>query len=125
MVFDFEIKTPEIESVLEKEIDEILDDTVQKLADNAPGEMQKVMMLSVPAGNDYKGGKRSAKGQPPAIDTRELLTSLQGRVSAKHTVEISMAEHAFYLDPIFEGEGGGYLDRPFIEDSITKAVERI
>lgn len=118
----FELQMPEIDAVLEKEMESETSDVIRKLADYAPEEMQKAMMLSVPSGAGYKGGRRSAKGQPPAIATGNLLTSVHGAVLSNDTAEIEMAYYAEFLDPFFDK---GYLDRPFIEDSITKSLERL
>jgi hypothetical protein len=116
------ITPSDIARSLNEEIKPLKAKVLQFLADQAPDEMGAVMLESVPSGkNAPGGGKRSAYGQPPAIETRELLTSLQGRVASENTVEVSMAGHARYLDPVFDG----YLNRPFIEAGVIRALNKL
>lgn len=122
--FEIEIdpNAPAVIRDLERSADEVTEEIIRFVAEEAPGEMQRIMLESTPSGRSARGGgQRSAPGEPPAIESRELLTSIQGRVLDRSTAEISMASHAQYLDPVF----GGYLNRPFIERGIEKALEKL
>lgn len=127
MIFELNFDTSDIIREIEQDAEEITSDVIKFIAKEAPGEMQQIMLTSTPRGNPApKGGFRSAKGQPPAIDTRELLISLQGIVLSSREAEIRMADHGFYLDPFFADEpGGGYLDRPFIEKGIENTLSQL
>ena len=121
---------PDLQRVLSelgRSVEEVTAKIVKTIAEDAPGEMQAIMAGSSPSGKPAPGGgKHSAKGQAPAIVTRELFRSLQGKVVSPTEAEILMADHGFYLDPLFEGEpgGGGYLDRPFIELGLNRTIAK-
>ena len=118
----FEITPQDVARSLNEAVKPLKREVMQFLADEAPDAMQAVMMESSPAGNPARGGgKHSAYGQPPAIITRTLLTSLRGRVIDENTVEIEMAHYAQYLDPAF----GGRLNRPFIQPGIIRALNNL
>lgn len=117
-----DISPSDIARSLNEEAKSLKQEVLKFIAEQAPDEMQAVMMESVPTGRPARGGGRhSAEGQPPAIITRELLTSLQGRVVDENTVEIEMAEHAKYLDPVFDG----YLNRSFIQPAIIRTLNNV
>lgn len=129
MLFDLEVEPdlPEIAAELNRSLEDVTAQIIRVIATDAPGEMQELMALSSPSGNPAKGGgHHSAVGEPPAIVTRNLFRSLQGRAISPTEAEIEMAASAFYLDPLFEGQGkgGGYLDRPFIEKGIIRAIAK-
>lgn len=130
---DFQIEIdidPEIQRVkteLKQSVEEVTGRLLRAIAQDAPAEMQELMATSAPSGNPARGGgKHSAKGQPPAIVTRELFNSLSAIADGYESVQINMAAHAFYLDPVFEGagDGGGYLNRPFIVEGIERALAK-
>ena len=119
---------------LEREAKDITADVMKVIAEDAPDEMRQLMLESNPSGKTYKRTglnyehgfhQASAEGEAPAIESQELFNSLRGKVLSLDVVEIGMAGHAFYLDPTFNDEpGGGYLNRPFIETGIERALDK-
>ena len=65
----------------------------------------------------------SSRGNAPGKRSGELYDSPQATAFDDY-IELQLAEHAFYLDPIFEGQGkgGGWANRPFIAPSIDDAL---
>lgn len=86
---------------------------ISELVEVAPVEMRELFSDNPP----------SAIGSPPANRTKGLYYSL----GANGDDSIVMAEHAFYLDPVFEGQGkgGGWANRPFIEKGLDQALVKI
>lgn len=124
---NFSPDAQEIETALEKELSEVTTKLFKTIHDDAPDEMQAVMLRSSPTGNRARGGGfHSAEGQPPAVITKTLLHSLHGVQYDDKSAEIEMAYYGFYLDPIFKGQGkgGGYLNRPFIEVAIDTVLNK-
>lgn len=110
---DFQPVIQTLETDAPKDIEEIEREILKDVTAKAPMQMQSLMV---------KGGV-SKKGQPPRVQSGTLKGSIEGNEQA---FEISMAGHAFYLDPIFEGgTSGGYLHRPFVERAIAKALDEI
>lgn len=102
--FDTEIKT---------DVEELTRSILKDVVRLAPDEMRNLMTDNPP----------SLRGNAPAKVTRELFDSIEGD---EQNLEISMAGHALFLDPIFEGlPSGGYLNRPFIERGIARALDQI
>lgn len=111
----------EIFQDLKADVGEYKTEILEFVVSDAAIQMRDSMNSGTPSGKQYARPGRvhtaSSKGEVPAIDSSELFYSIKGD---KDT--ITMAEHAFYLDPIFEDEGGGDLDRPFISDAIDESL---
>lgn len=105
---------PELAKEIAKDVEELARSVIKEVVRTAPALMKGAMSDNPP----------SLRGHAPAKVTGELFNSIEGD---EESLEISMAFHAFYLDPVFEGEpgGGGYLDRPFILPAIAKSLEEI
>jgi hypothetical protein len=118
---------PAIIKELEREMKDVEKEYLSEFADRLPDEIQRVIFASNPSGKPARGGGRhSAQGQPPAIITKELVNSPRAQVVGDDAVELALAGHAFYLDPLFDGEpGGGYLDRPFIEKAVERTMQAL
>lgn len=124
MDYSVETESGEVSRNLQMEFEALRNNFMQSVADTAGEKIAEVIFLSSPTGRLAPGGgKRSDFGQPPAIVSRELVTSLQSRLVDRDEVEVEMAGHGFFLDPVFKGsgKGGGYLERPFIETGLEKA----
>lgn len=98
----------EIERDVESLTREILKDVVRE----APEQMRSLMSDNPP----------SLVGSPPAKRSKTLFNSIEGDEESQ---TISMAGHAFFLDPIFEGKSAGYLNRPFIDKAISRTLAEI
>lgn len=75
----------------------------------------------------YQYHKASAKGQAPAKDSKSLYKSVRVTSRGKTKKTIAIQGHAYYLDPMFKGQpnGGGYLDRPFLQPALEIAVNKL
>lgn len=123
MDYSVSIEKEDVGKELWREFEVLERNYMGSLAENLDDKMAEVILLSSPSGNKAPGGgRRSIYGQAPAIESRELLTTLQSKLVNGKIVELEMAEHGFYLDPIFTGlgKGGGYLNRPFVEKGLEK-----
>lgn len=96
---------------LEKDIEEASAFLMKEIAEDAPDAMRSLMI----------SGGVSKKGEPPRRQSEELANSIEGQVVSSSSVQISMANHAQWLDPVF----GGYLHRPFIERGIDQVLEKM
>lgn len=124
---DFSPDAQAIETALEKEMSDFTRAVFKTIHDEAPDEMQAVMLKSNPSGKPARtGGLHSAEGQPPAIITKTLLHSLNGVQYDEHSAAIEMEYYGFYLDPLFKGQGkgGGYLNRPFIQIPVETVLNK-
>ena len=111
--FEIEID-PNAQSVvrdLEKSVEEISAEIMKEIAGGAPDAMRSLM----------QSGGVSKKGEPPRRQSGELADTIEAQVIGSSSVEISFANHAQYLDPVF----GGYLNRPFIERGIDQVLEKL
>lgn len=98
---------------VEREFENLIAEMLGEVAEDAPDHMRSLMGSKPP----------SKRGEPPARRTNTLYDSIKGDAKA---LEIEMAGHAFYLDPIFKGEtSGGYLNRPFITEGVDRAVRNL
>lgn len=119
------------------EIDAIVPDLKRLAADKAgeitafitfglEGEMSRLMADSQPTGKIYPRGKSahqaSAPGEPPAVDTTNLLTSISGEVfESEMKGEITMAEYGGFLE-----FGTNRIEpRPFLIPSLDEIVKEI
>lgn len=111
----------EIGGDLQDSLDTITYRLMRGVTHHSVEAMQEIMATSQPAGKPARGGgKHSAFGQPPAIITRRLFRSLQGKAISPHQAEIEMADYAKHLDPEFDGA----LNRPFIAEGIERGLAR-
>lgn len=116
-MFLVEITDPDIESALEKEIEEAVKDVAEFVANDAPDEMRLLMP---------EGGV-SAPGEPPRRRTGNLAESLEATAEGS-IVTVQMLDYGGYLDPEFKDQGfkgAGWANRPFIESGINKALEKL
>ncbi|MCD9188240.1 MAG: hypothetical protein LUM44_17625 [Pyrinomonadaceae bacterium] len=105
------------------------DRILENIADYAPEEIRNLMDLATRTGvkaTSAKAGSftRSASGEVPAKDSFELYDSLKAEKQG-NSVVLEMSEHGYFLDPVFDGENAGYLNRPFVEKGLENAVKRL
>lgn len=117
---------------LKSATDSEIENTLKDIADYFPVEARLLMDTANRMGNTgYRASgeafTRSAVGEIPAKDSFELYNTLTAEMSGNRSIVLTFAYHAFYLDPLFEdfGEAGGYLNRPFIEQGLGNAVEKL
>lgn len=122
----------EISPVLTSAIRELKDATDEEvehffkdLAIDAPAEMRTLMDTANRSGRPAVRTTgtpftRSAVGEVPGIESFDLYDSMQGEAQGK-SATLKFAEHAQWLDPVFDG----YLNRPFIEKGIENAVKKL
>lgn len=71
----------------------------------------------------YKFHRASAKGQPPANDTSNLVNSMRARRTGRASAELAInAGYAGYLEP---DPTRPTLERPFVAPAIDFTLERV
>lgn len=127
MFFDLEILPENLKAELR--LEDATRSIMREIPKYLPTAAREVIDESAPAGKTYPKSigegfrsfiKRSAKGQAPAKDSFELYNSFRAKLSGDLEVTFEMASHAQWLDPVF----GGYLDRPFLEESLDRSIIR-
>lgn len=96
---------------LEKDVEDAFKEIMQYVADKSPDAMRSLM----------QSGGVSKKGEAPRRQSGELADTIEAQVIGNSSVQISFANHAQHLDPVF----GGYLNRPFIERGIDQVLEKM
>ena len=104
-----------------RDLADITEDIARDLTETLPIEIQTLFLYAPHTGVRYGDHQASAKGESPAVDTGELFDSLDDFTFANGVGTISLAEHAFYLDPNFGGGGS----RPFIDEAIENSLEKV
>ena len=70
----------------------------------------------------YRFHRASAPGEPPTVDTSNLVNSIRAKRAGAMSAELMVnAAYAGFLEPPFEGETGtegGLLNRPFLAPAI-------
>jgi hypothetical protein len=76
----------------------------------------------------YRFHRASAAGQPPAVDTANLVNSMRAKRTGAMSAELAVnAAYAGYLEPPFAGETEveGLLNRPFLAPAIDFVLEHV
>jgi len=122
----------DLERELKSATDSEVTDALRDFAEYFPEEARLLMDSANRTGNiGYREGggsfTRSAVGEVPAKDSFTLYNELSAQMAGERSISLEFPYYVFYLDPLFEdvGEAGGYLQRPFIEQGIENAVERL
>jgi hypothetical protein len=76
----------------------------------------------------YRFHRASAPGEPPAVDTANLVNSMRAKRTGPMSAELMVnAAYAGFLEPPFEGETGveGLLNRPFLAPAIEFTLNHL
>ncbi len=117
-MISIQVEVPDLQKLLRDEERDIIRDITFDLSDR----MKLAMADSEPSGKLYKRGKdsfhiASAPGQPPAVDSSNLLNSIMPNVSDLQG-EISLNFYGLYLE-----EGTVKMqERPFILPSLDEVL---
>lgn len=111
---EINIEDADVLREVQRSIEEVTGKLIKQVAEGFPEETRALMP---------EGGV-SGKGESPHQQSKKLARSLKATPVLPNALEIEVAEHGFYLDPLFKEDGGGQLNRPFIERGIDRSLAK-